>query len=72
MGNRNGATIMARWRRKYRKGTCQDCGWVRNVTRITWWVDGFKYILCAECIKPYRSEITTHNDDTDIYQRASV
>ena len=61
-----------KWRRKYREGTCDDCGWVRNVTRITFWVNDMKYIVCAECIKPYRGTITTMNTDTDIRERAEA
>ena len=61
-----------KWRRKYRKGQCEDCGWTRNVTRITFWVNDMKYVVCAECIKPYRGVITTKNTDTDIYQRAEA
>ena len=63
---------MAAWRRKYRKGRCDDCGWHRNVTRITFWVNGMKYVVCAECIKPYRGTINTMSTDTDIKQRASA
>ena len=63
---------MAAWRRKYRKGMCDDCGWFRNVTRITFWATGMKYIVCAECIKPYRGTINTMTTDTDIKQRANT
>ena len=66
------AESLARWRRKYRKGNCDDCGRFRNVTRVTFWLNGMKYVVCAECIKPYRGVITTKNTDTDIYQRAEA
>ena len=60
------------WRRKYRTGRCDDCGWQRNVTRITFWVNGMKYIVCSECIKPYRATILTGTPDTDIYKGAEA
>lgn len=44
-------------RRKYAKGKCQDCGWIKRVTRIVFWATGMKYDVCAECIKPYRGVI---------------
>ena len=44
-------------RRKYFKGRCQDCAHWRNVTRIIFWVNGMPYLVCADCIKPYRDRI---------------
>jgi hypothetical protein len=44
-------------RRKYRKGNCEDCGWHRNVTTIYWWASNTPYVVCAECIRPYRKLI---------------
>lgn len=49
--------IPPRVRRKYAKGTCQDCGRTRNVTTIYWWVNGNPYVVCAECIDAYRGSI---------------
>jgi hypothetical protein len=45
-------------RRRYRKGRrCQDCGRSRPTTIITFWSSGYRYIVCGECIRPYRSMI---------------
>lgn len=46
-------------RRKYRHGTCQDCGYEKNITTIVFWVNGMKYNVCSQCIKPYRDTILT-------------
>ena len=48
---------MARRRRKYALGNCDDCGWRKRVTRVIFWVNGFTQNYCAECIKPYRGVI---------------
>lgn len=46
------------WRRKYlMQGRCMDCGWERRTTWITWWVSGFRYRVCAVCIRAYRDRI---------------
>jgi hypothetical protein len=44
-------------RRKYFNGKCADCGWQKRVTEIIFWATGMKYIVCAECLKPYRKAI---------------
>lgn len=44
-------------KRKYSQGTCNDCGWWKRVTTIYFWATGMKYVVCAECIKPYRKVI---------------
>lgn len=44
-------------RRKYYAGQCQDCGWHKRVTTIYFWATGMRYVVCAECIKPYRKVI---------------
>lgn len=44
-------------RRHYFIGRCQDCGHTKRVTEVTFWVNGMKYRVCAECIKPYRERI---------------
>ena len=44
-------------RRKYERGTCQDCGKETQVTIITFWVNGMRYKVCSTCIKPYRNRI---------------
>lgn len=49
-------------RRKYERGSCQDCGWQRNVTTITFWATGMRYRVCPDCIKPYRSVILGRSD----------
>lgn len=46
-----------RIRRVYKPGVCQDCGWQKRVTTIIFWVNGMRYRVCAECIKPYRKVI---------------
>lgn len=46
-----------RRRRKYALGKCNDCGWTKRVTEVTFWVNGWKQRYCAECIKPYRPVI---------------
>jgi hypothetical protein len=58
---------MAKKRRIYRIGTCQDCGRKRNVTRIRFWVNAMPYVVCSDCIRPYRNRILTpHRIDSDI------
>lgn len=49
--------MAARKRRKYSEGRCQDCGWIKRTTEIIFWVNGMRYRVCAQCIKPYRKEI---------------
>lgn len=44
-------------RRHYSEGRCGDCGWIKRVTRIIFWVNGYQMNACAECIKPYRGSI---------------
>lgn len=44
-------------RRRYVEGRCQDCGWLKRVTRITFWVNGYQMNVCSECIKAYRRVI---------------
>lgn len=44
-------------RRTYTKGKCQDCGWTKRTTVITFWLNGMKYRVCAVCIRPYRTVI---------------
>jgi hypothetical protein len=44
-------------RRRYTLGTCQDCGHTKRVTRITFWVNGMRYVVCSTCIRPYRGVI---------------
>ena len=46
-------------RRKYTEGRCEDCGWIKRVTWITFWVNAMRYRVCAACIKPYRRVILT-------------
>ena len=46
-----------RFRRRYFSGTCQDCGRHKRVTWVTFWVNGYRMRVCAECIKPYRRVI---------------
>lgn len=52
-----------RWRRVYREGQCEDCGWTKPVTLIMFWLTGpsFKMRVCKDCIKPYRRRILTHH-----------
>jgi hypothetical protein len=47
----------AEQRRKYHEGHCMDCGRVKRVTVIFFWATGMRYVVCAECIKPYRKVI---------------
>jgi hypothetical protein len=56
-GRNCGSKGVCRVRRKYTLGKCQDCGWVKRTTVITFWVNGMKYRVCAQCIKPYRGSI---------------
>lgn len=51
------AEVAKRIRRVYAPGRCDDCGWHRSVTRITFWLNGFQMNVCADCIKPYRKVI---------------
>ena len=44
-------------KRKYTIGVCNDCGYSKSTTVITFWASGMKYRVCAECIKPYRGII---------------
>lgn len=45
-------------RRKYRvNGRCDDCGHEIPTTIITFWVNGMRYRVCKDCIKPYRGQI---------------
>jgi hypothetical protein len=44
-------------RRVYREGRCGDCGHIKRVTEIVFWVNGMRMLVCAECIKPYRYRI---------------
>jgi hypothetical protein len=44
-------------RRKYFDGVCRDCGWHKKVTTAIFWVNGMKYDVCKDCIKPYRRVI---------------
>jgi len=43
-------------RRRYRRGMgrCQDCGHELPLTKILWWASGEQYLVCSECIRPYR------------------
>jgi transcription elongation factor Elf1 len=50
-----------RWRRKYYIGTCQDCGHTRSVTTVFFWVNKMRYVVCADCIKAYRTVILTNH-----------
>ena len=52
-------------RRKYCKGKCGDCGHFRNVTQITFWVNGHQMLVCSECIKPYRGRILKIAESSD-------
>jgi len=52
---------MTRWRRRYREGQCQDCGWIKRVTTIVFWVNAMHYRVCKDCIKPYRGVILTNH-----------
>jgi hypothetical protein len=39
-------------------GRCQDCGWEHKpVRRVTFWVNGMRYQVCAECERAYRRVI---------------
>lgn len=45
-------------RRKYAvNGRCDDCGWPKPTTIITFWVNGMRYRVCSGCIKAYRKSI---------------
>lgn len=44
-------------KRAYATGKCEDCGHIKRTTVVTFWATGFKYRVCAECIKPYRGVI---------------
>ena len=44
-----------RRRRIYGNGRCGDCGRTLSVTRVKFWLSGLEMLLCAACIKPYRS-----------------
>jgi len=46
-------------RRRYRIGRpCQDCGRrEKPTTTIYWWASGWAYVVCGECIRPYRRSI---------------
>lgn len=44
-------------RRRYRPGTCKDCGHQKKVTTIKFWATGLLYVVCSTCIKPYRNII---------------
>lgn len=51
---------MTRHRRRYYRSSrpCQDCGATHKpVTLIRFWATGMRYIVCAECIRPYRKII---------------
>lgn len=48
---------MKRARRFWYAGTCQDCGWHRRVTMVTFWATGLMYTVCADCLRPYRKMI---------------
>lgn len=54
---------MRRWRRKYTIGLCQDCGQLKRVTIVRFWVNYMRYVVCADCIKPYRPVLLTHTED---------
>lgn len=67
-----GERVPAKPRRKYRKGVCADCGRVRNVTTVYWWVSNTPYVVCGECIRAYRGQILApctpecvHNQDRE-------
>ena len=51
-----------KWRRRYRPGTCQDCGRWRRVTVARFWLNFMRYQVCAECIRPYRGRLLTHTE----------
>lgn len=38
-------------------GACQDCGRTLPVRRVTFWMTGMPYRVCAECERPYRHTI---------------
>lgn len=52
---------MARWRRRYTLGRCQDCGHITRTTVVRFWVNYMAYRVCAQCIKPYRRVILTNH-----------
>ena len=56
-----------KYHRRYRHGTCQDCGRTRNVTKALWWVSGFAMILCAECLREYRPQLLRPGNASDPY-----
>lgn len=56
--------IGKRWRRQYAVGTCQDCGRTRRVTVVRFWVNYMRYVVCAECIQPYRPVLLTGTTET--------
>lgn len=56
-------TTAKRWRRRYRIGTCQDCGRTRRVTIVRFWVNYMRYVLCGECVRAYRGKLLTGTTD---------
>lgn len=58
-------------RRKYYLGNCQDCGQYRRVTTVYFWVNGMRYVVCSECIKPYRKVILAPCTPQCVHNRTS-
>lgn len=52
-----GSEVATMARRHYFDGRCGDCGHERRVTRVTFWLNGLKMLLCARCVQVYRSVI---------------
>lgn len=51
-----------RWRRVYHGGQrCQDCGQLRRTTVVRFWVNDYRYRVCADCIRAYRGRLLTHH-----------
>lgn len=46
-------------RRKYHtdNGRCDDCGHAIPTTVIHFWGNNMRYVVCKDCIKPYRKRI---------------
>lgn len=59
---------LKRWRRRYRPGTCQDCGRSRPVTVAIFWVNAYHMRLCGECIRPYRRQLLRKHPHDGIEQ----
>lgn len=44
-------------RRIYKLDNCDDCGWHKRVTPIRFWLNNYRMLVCAQCIRPYRKRI---------------